>query len=239
MKNQKLVTALVVVLANLLIAAPLAFAKNFQVLNVPTNLNVSIEDTVSFGFGKQYYVKNLVVQAEGISQDSTIEVMVNGNVKGTIYAPGRDPSYVVTVEERTASVEFRHRAGGRMKITRIVATVQKSDVPGSPPDRGEIGRTALALSERAIQLVIELVPYCSLEEEAAYLVPIKISAGKLKSMVNAHGFYSEQTRAAMKSLQANIEKADPFLLLMMESESLFDQIVEIYQIKESIKDLLQ
>jgi hypothetical protein len=39
----------------------------------------------------------LIVQAQGISSDSVIEVMVNGQVKGTIYAPGRDPSYVVTI----------------------------------------------------------------------------------------------------------------------------------------------
>lgn len=236
--TQKMTIAAVVILANLMILTPFAIAQNYEVLTAPTNLNVNPDSTVSYSFGEQFYVKNLIIQAEGVGRDSTIEVMVNGDVKGTLYAPGRDPSYVVTVEDKTSSIEFRHRGGASMRVSAIVATVIANGQAKPQPPRTDPRRTAESLADRVVQLMIDIVPYSSLDEEAKYLVPIKIAAGKMRAMVIAHGFHSQQTRTAMLALQDKIESADAYLLILMESEALFDQIVEVYSIKETIKDLL-
>lgn len=64
------------------------------------------------------YVKKLIVTAEGVRNDAKFEVMVNGDVKGTIYVPGRDPSYIVTVEDYATSIELISQFG-KARINQI------------------------------------------------------------------------------------------------------------------------
>ena len=51
------------------------------------------------------------------------DVVVNGDVKGTIYVPGRDPSYIVTVGDYTDSIEFISRNGTSI-ISRILVVAE-------------------------------------------------------------------------------------------------------------------
>ena len=64
------------------------------------------------------YIRKLIISAEGVRNDAIFDVLVNGDIKGTIYVPGRDPSYYVTIEEFAESVEFVSRRG-TAKITNI------------------------------------------------------------------------------------------------------------------------
>ena len=57
------------------------------------------------------YIRKLIISAEGIRWDATFDVVVNGDIKGTIYVPGRDPSYFVTVEDYAQSIELVSRNG--------------------------------------------------------------------------------------------------------------------------------
>lgn len=71
----------------------------------------------------QQYIKRLIISAEGIRNDTMFEVVVNGEVKGTIYAPGRDPSYIVTIEDSADSIELVSRSGNAI-ISRILVVAQ-------------------------------------------------------------------------------------------------------------------
>jgi phosphotransferase system HPr-like phosphotransfer protein len=65
------------------------------------------------------YIKKLIISAEGIRSDAMFDVVVNGDVKGTVYVPGRDPSYFVTIEDSADSIEFVSRNGTAI-ISRIL-----------------------------------------------------------------------------------------------------------------------
>ncbi len=57
------------------------------------------------------FVKKLYVSVEGISSDAFFDIMVNGDIKGTIYAPGRDPLYIINVSETTNVINLRSMFG--------------------------------------------------------------------------------------------------------------------------------
>lgn len=65
------------------------------------------------------YIKKLIISAEGLRNDAMFDVVVNGDVKGTVYVPGRDPSYFVTIEDSADSIELVSR-GGTAIISRIL-----------------------------------------------------------------------------------------------------------------------
>ena len=69
------------------------------------------------------HIKKLIISAEGIRNDAMFDVVVNGDVKGTIYVPGRDPSYFVTIEDYTDSIEFVSRNGNAI-ISRILVVAE-------------------------------------------------------------------------------------------------------------------
>ncbi len=65
------------------------------------------------------YIKKLIISAEGLRNDAMFDVVVNGDVKGTVFVPGRDPSYFVTIEDSADSIELVSR-GGTAIISRIL-----------------------------------------------------------------------------------------------------------------------
>ncbi len=69
------------------------------------------------------YIKKLIISAEGLRADAMFDVVVNGDVKGTVYVPGRDPSYFVTIEDSADSIELVSR-GGTALISRILVVTE-------------------------------------------------------------------------------------------------------------------
>jgi hypothetical protein len=69
------------------------------------------------------YIKKLIISAEGLRSDAMFDVVVNGDVKGTVFVPGRDPSYFVTVEDSADSIELVSR-GGTAIISRILVVAE-------------------------------------------------------------------------------------------------------------------
>jgi hypothetical protein len=57
------------------------------------------------------YVKKLYLSVEGIQRSAYFDVMVNGDIKGTIHAPGSDPLYVVNVAATTNVINLRSMYG--------------------------------------------------------------------------------------------------------------------------------
>lgn len=74
------------------------------------------------------YVQKIYVQAEALRVDAQVEVIVNGDVKRTIYLPARDPNYVVTIADTTSEISFRHITGGKVIISSV-----KADFGNSKP----------------------------------------------------------------------------------------------------------
>ena len=68
-------------------------------------------------------MKKIVVEAIGVRGEALFDVMVNGDVKGTIHVPGRDPSYIVTINEFADSIELISR-NGDAKITKILVVAE-------------------------------------------------------------------------------------------------------------------
>lgn len=206
-------------------------------VHLPNDFTVKFAETKSISLGEKVFLKNIIVQAEGIRKDSVIEVMVNGDVKGTIYAPGNDPSYVVTIAEETSSIEFRHREGASMRVLDVLGkTIEKIDVPTifdlqSPQGVDQLARTT-------IKLVNILAPYSTIDEYEEYLLPLKKKAGNVFVMSNAHGALSLKTRLAMRDMAASIMSASDYLDHLMEQEGLFEYAVEVLIVKETIIDLL-
>lgn len=217
-----------------------AFAQPAQTIDLSSRFVVRDSETISVRLQKPAYVRNLLVQARGVSAASTVEVMVNGQVKGTIYAPGQDPSYVVTVETAASSVEFRHRHGGSMEILNVKAVtfpLSEYPRPQSPPPRTPADAVQ-ALARDVIHLVGDLQPYADLTTEKDYLQPIKRKAGEVLVMNAAHGALSIHTRRALQDLQKQIELADPYIEDILNRNGLFEMGIEMLTIKEGIRDWL-
>ena len=87
----------------------------------PFTLNAGTTEQVRLRGEK--YIKKLIISAEGIRSDAMFDVVVNGDVKGTVYVPGRDPSYFVTVEDYSDSIEFVSRNGNAI-ISRVLVVAE-------------------------------------------------------------------------------------------------------------------
>lgn len=86
------------------------------------SISLSEGETKTLSTRGRRYVESIIVQADARWNDTTIEVIANGKVKGTIYIPRRDPSYVVTIAEEVDSILLRFVSGGTATIRDIKAT---------------------------------------------------------------------------------------------------------------------
>ncbi len=57
------------------------------------------------------YVSKLYISVEGLRSDAYFDVMVNGDIKGTIYVPGRDPLYIINVADSADQINLRSMYG--------------------------------------------------------------------------------------------------------------------------------
>ena len=224
-----------------LLTTSLAQAKEvgFQTVSLGS-LTLNDSQTKSLSLGQARYIRNLVISAEGVGDDSQIEVMVNGIVKGTIYAPGRDPSYIVTVTETASSIQFRHRSGGSMRLHDVLATVSNwqghQQPEGDSPSLEEDSMRSLA--QRTLSVLENLQEFISPADEALYFSPIKRQAGIVLAYAGAKGEHSNKAMVATKALQYQIAFARNFIEDLMESEATFNDAVELINIQESIGDML-
>ena len=218
----------------------LVSSPGFETLHLGGGLIIGDSETKSLSLGGPRYIKNLVIQAQGTSRDSTVEIMVNGQIKGTLYAPGQDPSFVVTIAETARSIEFRYRAGGAMRILDVVGTV--SSWIGHPGDHGGgfsgSKDQVLQLALAALREIEVLKTFATPDEDRTYLFPIKKNAGLVYVMANAHGELSRRTITQLVALSDQIDFAHPYLNQLMQQDGAFDAVVDILTVRESINALL-
>jgi hypothetical protein len=237
--------AAMMISTGLLMGASQAQAQNlsremgFQTVSLG-GLTLRDSQTKSLALGKTRYVRNLVISAEGLGGGSAIEVMVNGLVKGTLNAPGRDPSFIVTIGEVASSIEFRHRSGEAMKLNEVLATVSTSQSASQPEDQpsSEAEDELQALAQKTLNVLESLRGFISPADEALYFTPIRHQAGLVLAYAGARGEHSNKAIVAAKALQYQIAFARNYLEDLMQNEATFDFAVELIHIQESIDDLL-
>lgn len=208
-----------------------------NILNSAIIINPAQQQIISTG--RFYYIDHLIINAEGIVSDSTVEIIVNGVVKGTIYAPGRDPEYVVTVREVTNHVEIRYKSGSKMRISSLI--IFRSEDGYEPGSFGHlpVGKeiaTYIASSVIDLSRKLELIiPTSDFEK---HILPVKIVAGQLYAVASAHGDISLKTMDKLLALNFAISLSVNYIEELLKIGKTFELAVKYLEIKEQIKDSL-
>jgi hypothetical protein len=214
-------------------------AKSFAQTYMTGDLYVHAGQTKTVNVPNGYY-ESLQVQAIGAgSGDAMVEVWANGKPKGSLYVPGRDPNYVVTIRERISSLSFRSVSGGTVHIQAVTGFGSQSGGYSSPMlGQGYNSSTAMDVAQSAISVANELKQQAVLSQIEKYLMPIRKSAAHLYAVASTHSQYSSDVRTALLNLLAKVSNAETYLEENLESDSGFDATTQMITIKEQLKAML-
>lgn len=190
---------------------------------------------------KTYYIKKLIIAAEGVRNDAMMEVLVNGDVKGTVYVPGRDPSYIVTVNEVASSIEFIGLRGTTrvLNIKAVVSETYEGSRRRTVGPHGMSARNHLAnVSLDIIELIDVLEGYTNHNDYGQYLLPIKKAAARAYAKAQVRGEASAQVHDAFLVLANKIASSVGYLDETFERSNAFEAAVDMIRLSEEIKDLL-
>lgn len=217
--------------------APSAHAAEF----VTSDLYLPCGQLESVPLHHTEYVEKLFVRAVGAdSRDGMFEVWANGKLKGTIYVPGRDPKYVVTIRERISSIEFRHISGGPASIINVYADNQRSGSSYARPQLGGSGAiSATEIAQNTIQIVNDIKLSANYGQLGLYLLPIRRSAAELYSVAASHSAYDLRVRSAMQDLLAKISQAEAYIESNLETDQQFDGATDLLTMKEQLENALR
>lgn len=211
------------------------------------SLAVSEGATESLRLCRTFHVHTLYIQAEGYYRDAYAQVMVNGKVKGTLYVPGRDPHYVVTVEEETQSIEIV-AISGSFRVNSVSAVLSESRAGGWYPEPTPGPQAPLPyyahsqmgqVSARVIWLVNQLENYTNYATYGTYLLPIRKAAAEALAMSEARGDASQSARAYYERLLTTLDAAAPYIDNAFEVDYAFNLAVELMSKRELIRRVLQ
>lgn len=208
--------------------------------NVAGGFTVHIGETKSVRIASGY-VEQIQVQAMGEgSRDGMIEVWANGKPKGSLYVPGRDPNYIVTIRESISSLEFRSVSGGGVYVQNVFAIGRNS---GSA-ERPSLGlnynsESAKEIAQSTIETVNALKTQANLSQLELHIMPIRKSAARLYAVASANSQYSQAVRNSLLDLLAKIQSAEAYIDQNLETDSGFDSTTNLMTIKEQIKAMLR
>jgi hypothetical protein len=199
--------------------------------------------TKSISVGGWYHVRTVVIRAEGLTRSGgKFEVLANGRVKVSPFeVPGRDPSYLVDLNEAVKTIELRHISGGRIqiydvKVTRASSGYFSEEESWELPVRYR--NDVAAQARRVISIVDELGEYANHADFGRFLLPVKKDAGRLYAVATARGELSSKTRRRACALLAEIIAAERFLDNAFEIKRAFRLAIELLRIKERLEDRL-
>lgn len=197
--------------------------------------NTAIFDLVGTPF-----IHKLYIRAEGLSQrDVYAEVSVNGDIKGTLYVPGRDPHYVVTIAEPASSIEIT-TINGSVRILSIMAIVSDNDDSAwhsiHHPYLSEIGKIA----RNVIHLVSVLDPLSDHIDFQSCLLPTRKTAAMAAAYADAHGDASGAARPIYEAVvDVLAETCAPYIEANIEIPALQPSIIKLVTEREKLKKLLR
>lgn len=208
------------------------------------SLHVGEGATESVTLCRSFRIHKLYIQAEGYYNDAYAQVIVNGSVKGTLYVPGRDPHYVVTVEDNASSIEFA-AIRGSFKLISLSAVMSESNsnggyFPGPEyPLPSHVNTQMGQISSRVIWLVNQLENYTNYRTYGQYLLPIRKAAAEALAISEARGDSSSTARAYYERLLTTLDTAAPYIDNAFEVDYAFNLAVELMSKREQIRRLLQ
>jgi len=209
-----------------------------QTINLLTRPQIVSEgETLTLKFTNSYFVHKLLIQAQsGNSSDTYAEVSVGGDIKGTLYLPGQDPHYVVTIAENTDSIEFT-TIDNTLKLISIKAIVS---VSGSIPDFPIHSASKMAhYSSICLKLINELDNYSSYEDFGSYLLPLRKAAAKSLAYADARGDLSTIGRPYYEALLDTLDGSQTYFERMMEISSAYEIVINLMTAREKIRHLLR
>jgi hypothetical protein len=186
-------------------------------------------------------IRKVFVQATGVGSEAMAEVIVGGDIKGTIHVPGQDPNYVVTVEARGSSIEIRG-IKGNMRVEQIHAVLE--DCSGEAPHLGErhsyrwIRGEASKLSSEALRDFDVIEKFASAEDQKAHVLPLKKLAAKAYASSLARGDLSAKVQKELRKLYDGLRAEEAFLEKLYEIDDLFEVLVDLKRIEGRLEDIL-
>lgn len=218
-------------------------SQNTNTEKVAEGLYLNAGELKSVQLDNWKYIEKIYVQAEGANRDATFEVIANGEVKGTIFVPGRDPSYVVTIRDTVNSLQLRHVSGGNVRVNSIVAEVTYEARHGLNPRKSFLGyiayNKAMEIASHTISVVNSFEDFVDYETFGKYLLPIKKSAARLYAKAAVRGDLSAQTVESLATLHAQIEVACQFIDQELSQNATFELGTELLSIQEEIGNILK
>lgn len=197
------------------------------------------------------FINKLLISAQGTSSsDGTMQVVVNGDIKGTIHVPRRDPAYFVTVGEVATSIEFVPVSGTvEVLDIKIIGSMQVpynyrhqrnyNDHITSTRSRNHnhhYYNQAQDMALRSIDIINELMTYSSYRALGQYLLPIKKSAAQVYAIATSSQ-YSNKMLKALQHLADHIATARPYTTRVLESSALFDIAMELMSFEEELRSI--
>jgi len=194
-------------------------------------------ETRSLALPQTSFVHKLFIQAEGVgSAGAYAEVSAEADVKGTLYMPGSDPHYVVTVEARTRSIEVTSLRG-RTRLLAVKAFLSPDGQPEEFPTsfHSKMGK----YSYEIIQLADALERYSSYPDLGEFLLPAKKKAAVSYAVAEAQGDLSGVARPYYEQLLASLDHATPYFHRMLELEEATELTVRTLAVRERVRSLLK
>jgi hypothetical protein len=181
-------------------------------------------------------VQALDIDVEAIGSDATLEVLVNGEVKASIYIPGHDPHYFVTVKEATRSVELRYVTGGRIVINRMVASLTPTH--SQPFPGGSYSSKAAALTLKIIANCNDFASVASSSDYTAYISPVKIKAGRAYAKATASGDIDSQLQVLLQQLLTQMQSNATFIDSAMRNDASFQIAVDFLTLEDTLDEVM-
>lgn len=200
-----------------------------SVTSIPTH------DQVSISLNDWRVIRSIDIDVEAIGSDARLEVIVNGITKASLFVPGYDPHYFVTIADGARSIELRHVSGGRIKVSRLVATLQKKS---SSQRQGSFSSKAAESSIDIIANINEFSARVSSQDYRLYLSPVKIRAGRVYAKATASGDTNTSLNMLMTELLSQMEASAPFIDRCLTSDGLFDVATEYLKNQYELDELL-
>jgi hypothetical protein len=230
-------------LAVLTMAVPSALAENWQSIDlIDSSITVQSGGLQSLNLKSVVHIQKLLIQAEsGGRGDALFDVIVNGDVKGTIHVPGHDPTYVVNVNQAASSIQFRMLQGHEATIRRVMAVVTQN------PSRAQFANGPIALADlnvitsialRAIEITHQIENHATPLEMNGYVLPMRASAGRLYAVAAGRGPYSSHVYNAALDFLLRVDAAKPFIDGLMQRSAAFEVMVELLSLRAGLDDLI-
>lgn len=210
--------------------------KEYPLVETTTSLNPG--ESLYLNLDRSRFVQKLKLSTYGRGGEALFEVVVNGEVKGTIHVPRRDPDYIVTIADVTENITLKHKSGATVVIMALSAYVTEKRFP-HPTYPDEVTKSnAARISSNIILNIKDLEDYPSSEDSEAFLLPVKVWAGRAYASATASGDLSARVRQRLAVLLVKMNDAEVLIDKLLKDDNSFYLGVEFLSLKEELEDLI-